>query len=202
MGSLQLSPPILVLFVSVIAVSVLAWTSRRLREALVLLPFEVRRRKQVYRLLTAGWVHADLAHLAFNLLTLYFFAFELERSLGTLPLLFLYVTGVVVGFVPTTLRHMKEPGYASLGASGAVAAVMFGAVLLRPTMRIQLVFLPIPLPGFAYALGYLAYSAYRAYRSDDGVNHEAHFAGAIYGAIVTFALEPAKVEAGLRKLLG
>jgi membrane associated rhomboid family serine protease len=127
------------------------------------------------------------------MLTLYFFADNVLRALGPVLFLILYFTSVVVAHIPTTIRHMNNPKYNSLGASGAVAAVMFSAIALYPGLKLSLLFLPIPIPGYAYAVGYLAYSAYASYRARDGVNHDAHFAGAIYGSLLTFGFEPDRV---------
>jgi membrane associated rhomboid family serine protease len=185
---------------SVVLVSVAAWVSRPLRSALVLSPARIRQRSEVHRLLTAGWVHADFAHLLFNMLTLYVFADWVTRTLGTAAFLGLYVSAVVVAFVPSTLLHLRDAKYSSLGASGAVSAVMFGAILLHPSIRVGVPFVPLAVPGMIYALGYLGYSAVHAYLSNDGVNHEAHFAGAVYGALFTYALAPNHVTAAMRHL--
>ncbi len=196
---LPLTVPMLVI-ASVVVVSVLAWIIKPLKRALILNPYLVVERLQVHRLLTAGWVHADATHLLFNLLTLYFFADQLLRALDPTRFLLLYVSAVVIAHVPTTIRHRKNPKYNSLGASGAVAAVMFGTILLYPKLKLGLMFLPIPIPGIAYAIGYLAYSAWSSYRNRDGINHDAHFAGAIYGSLLTFAFEPARVTRTLQNL--
>lgn len=188
----ELTVPTL-LIASVVVVSVLAWVIKPLKMAMILIPLYVRERFHVHRLLTAGWVHADSTHLLFNMFTLYFFGHRVERALGDVRFLVLYVSAVVVAFVPTTLRQMKNPKYGSLGASGAVAAVMFSAILLHPGLKLSLLFLPIPIPGYAYALGYVAYSAYHSWRSRDGINHDAHFSGAIYGSVLTYAFEPNRV---------
>lgn len=202
MPALRISPALLAIVASVAIVSVLAWSSRSLRNALVLVPVRVRRAGEVHRLLTAGWIHADVAHLVFNMLTLYFFAHDVERGLGTIWFVVLYVSAVVVAYIPTTLRHMNNPTYASLGASGAVSAVMLSAVLLNPRLTLHFAFVPIPIPGLVYALGYLAYSAYRSYRPRDGINHAAHFAGAVYGALLTFALAPGRVQSTVQRFFG
>lgn len=189
-----------VLIVSVVLVSLAALASRPMQRALILHPYRVRKDGQVYRLLTAGWVHADVTHLAFNMLTLYFFADQVAQVLGPARFLALYVGSVVVAFLPTTLRYMKNPGYSSLGASGAVAAVMISAILLHPKLKLYLMFLPIPVPGLVFALFYLAYSAWHSRGAGDNINHDAHFSGAACGAIITYLFEPDRVMRTLKQL--
>jgi membrane associated rhomboid family serine protease len=188
----EVTVPILVIS-SVVAVSMLAWAIKPLKYAFVMSPYLVVQRFQVHRMLTAGWLHADVSHLLFNLLTLYFFGDQVVKALGPERFVLLYMSAVVIAHVPTTIRHRNNPKYSSLGASGAVAAVIFSAILLYPGLKLSLLFLPIPIPGYAYALGYLAYSAYASYRAKDGVNHDAHFAGALYGSLLTYVLEPTRV---------
>lgn len=187
-----------IIIASVVVVSVLGWLIKPLRRAFVMSPFLVVQRLQLHRLLTAGWLHADVGHLLFNLLTLYFFADKVVAVLGATRFVVLYVSAVVIAHLPTTFRHRKNPKYGSLGASGAVAAVIFSAILLHPGLKLALFLLPIPIPGIAYGLGYLAYSAYSSYRAKDGVNHDAHFAGALYGVLFTYLLEPTRAERTLR----
>lgn len=189
------------LIASVAIVSVAAFASRKLRTAFVLNPYVVRKRLEVHRLLTAGWVHADAGHLLFNMVTLYFFAGGVVRILGVPRFLLLYVSAVVVAFIPTTLRYMRNPAYNSLGASGAVAAVLFSAIALEPKLKVGIPFVPIAVPGIVYGIFYLAYSAYQSYRATDGINHDAHFSGALYGALFTFVLEPTRVQHTLSRLL-
>jgi membrane associated rhomboid family serine protease len=190
--TIELSIP-LILIASVVIVSVIAWMIKPLKAAFILHPYSVRERYHVHRLFTAAWVHADTTHLLFNMFTLYSFGDSMVKAIGVVRFLVLYLTAVPVAFLPTTLRHSKNPKYASLGASGAVAAVMFGSILLYPGLKLTLLFIPIPIPGIAYALGYLAYSAWHSWRGKDGINHDAHFSGAVYGAIVTFIFEPQRV---------
>src|SRR5690606_31351459 len=138
--------PVLVLIASVVLVSAAGWSSKGLRSSFVLHPWTVKRHKQVHRLLTAGWVHADGGHLLFNMLTLWFFADGVMRILGVVRFLILYVSAVVVAFVPTTLRFMNKQNYSSLGASGAVAAVVFSAIALIPGLRVGIPFVPVLVP--------------------------------------------------------
>jgi membrane associated rhomboid family serine protease len=183
---------------SVVIVSILAWIFPTAKQALILIPYRVVR-GEVHRLLTAGWLHADVGHLALNMFTLWMFTLpKLLQPLGPGRFLALYVSAVVVAFLPTTLRRRDDPRYASLGASGAVSAVMLSAVLLNPRYKLYLYFIPIGIPGPIYALGYIAYSMVHSLRSRDGVNHAAHLTGALYGAALTWVFEPAKVERTIR----
>lgn len=199
LARLPLSVPLL-LIASVVLVSLLALASRPVQRALVLHPYSVRKSGQVYRLLTAGWVHADVTHLAFNMLTLYFFADRVTQVLGATRFLVLYVVTVVVAFIPTTLRYLRKPEYSSLGASGAVAAVMISAILLHPKLKLHLMFIPIPVPGLVFAVFYLAYSAWHSRGAGDNINHDAHFSGAACGAILTYLFEPDRVVRTLKQL--
>lgn len=195
------NPVLLALVASVVIVSVIGWTSKALRSAFVLWPYGVKRQKQFYRLLTGGWVHADAGHLFFNMLTLWFFAPSVLTILGTARFLILYVTAVVVAFIPTTIRFMNKQNYSSLGASGATSAIVFSAICTVPGLRVGLPFVPgLFIPGWLYGILYVAYSAYHSYRSKDGINHDAHFSGAVYGALLTFVFEPTRVQRTLGSL--
>ncbi len=192
------------IMISVAAVSVVAFVSDTIKRALILNPYRVRR-GEVHRLLTAGWIHADVMHLATNLFVLFMFADRVVAKFGPLIFVAFYVSAVVVAFIPTTLRHMNQPRYNSLGASGAVAAVMFSAILLYPKMKMSLLILPIPVPGVVFGVLYMIYSVWRSYDVRDNVNHSAHFSGALYGVIVTAVLAPAQVERTIvvvRRMLG
>jgi membrane associated rhomboid family serine protease len=177
---------------------VLGFLSKPLRDALLLHPFRVRHQGHVHRLLTAGWVHGGASHLVFNMLSLYFFAEPAHKVLGPGRFLALYISAVIMAFVPTTLRRMNNPKYASLGASGAVSAVMFCAILLDPKLKLYVMLIPVPVPAAVFAIGYLIYSAYSAHTAKDGVNHDAHFAGAIYGVIFTYVFEAERVTRAIK----
>lgn len=193
--------PVLVLLVaSVVIVSVAGWASKGLRSSFVLWPWAVKRHKQLHRLLTAGWIHADPGHLFFNMVTLWFFGPTAIRVLGATRFLVLYVTAVIVAFIPTTLRFMNKQNYSSLGASGATSAIVFSAIVTVAGLRVSPFIPGLYIPGYLYGILYLAYSAYHSWRSKDGINHDAHFSGAIYGALLTFVFEPARVQHTLRTM--
>ncbi len=196
----DLLSPTTVIILSVFVVSALGWIFPAVKTALILTPHRVREKGEVHRLLTAGWLHGDGNHLVLNLLTFYFFASLPLRALGPATFVALYVSAVVVGFVPTTIRHMKDRRYASLGASGAVTAVMFSAIALEPGTRLRLLFLPFSVPAPLFAVAYLAYSVWNSHRARDGVNHDAHFTGAIYGVAFTYVVAGAQVTRALKSV--
>lgn len=187
------------LIASIVATSVLCWAVKPLFSAFLLIPYRVGQ-GEVHRLLTAGFIHADLGHLVMNVLTLYFFSPRVLAVLGEVRYLLLYVSAVIVAFLPTTLRFLRSHKYSSLGASGAVAAILFSGILLHPEQQIAPFFV-FKMPGYVFALGYLAYSAWHSYSQSDNINHDAHFYGAAYGVLATFVLEPGKAQRGLQTIL-
>lgn len=172
-----------------VGVSWYAFQHPRLAERLLLWPPAVKR-GQYDRLLTHGLVHADLQHLLFNMITLFFFGRLVEQVIGALagPVVFLafYFSAVVVAILPSWLRHRDDSRYRSLGASGAVSALLFAAILLDPWMMI---FVPIPVPAILYGVGYVAWSWWADRNSMDGVNHNAHLSGAIYGVLFMLMMD-------------
>ncbi len=142
-------------------------------------PYALIRDAQYGRLISSGFVHASISHLLFNLLTFYFFAFTLERRIGTLPFVTLYGLGLLIGNLSTYFKHRNEPDYVTLGASGAVSAVLFASIVYFPTMRLYILPLPVPIPAVLFAVLYLGFSYYQARQSADRVNHDAHIGGAL-----------------------
>jgi membrane associated rhomboid family serine protease len=188
----------LVLLLLIIAGSVLGFSSRALLERALLRPYQVARGQARSGLLTSGFVHADLAHLLFNLITFYSFGFPLERAIGTGRFLLLYFSGLIISNLGTTLTHRDEPEYASLGASGAILAVLFAAIVYFPHARLVMFPLPIPIPGPLFAVLYLVYSFYSARHRTGRINHDAHFFGALTGLLFVLITDPARIAALLR----
>ena len=173
-------------------VSILAFSNRRLVQQLILWPPAISRDHEYYRLVTYGFLHADPQHLLFNMLTLYFFGNFMEglytRYLGAFGFALFYLGGLIASIVPTWLRNRDNSRYHSLGASGAVSAVLFAFILLQPWATIY-VFV-IPVPAILYAVAYVAYTFYMERRGTDNINHSAHLWGALYGVVFTIAMEP------------
>ncbi len=146
-------------------------------------PYYLMRNKQYYTLLSSGLVHASVSHLFFNMMTFYFFGPPLERVIGTIPFVILYVLSLILSEARTYIQHRDDPNYASLGASGAVSAVLFASIVYFPTQSIFILPIPIPIPALLFAAGYLVYSGYLARQGKDGINHTAHIDGAITGLL-------------------
>ena len=192
---------------SLIAITVLvswqAFERPRLLERLILWPPAIDRRKEFDRLITHGFIHADWQHLLFNMITLYFFGREVERMftpyIGALGFVLFYLSAILVAILPTYLRHRHDPSYRSLGASGAVSAVLFAFILVNPWALIFVFFLP--LPAILYAVLYIGYSIWMDKRGGDNINHSAHLSGAIYGVLFMLLMEPRVAGVFLQRLL-
>lgn len=150
-------------------------------ERAMLRPYWLKRQGEYERLITSGFVHADLWHLAFNMLTFYFFAFQLEDRIGSLKLLTLYLLGLVLSDLGTYFKHRDNPEYASLGASGAISAVLFASIVYFPDQSLFILPFPFPIPAPLFAVAYLAYTYYSARHPRGRINHDAHLGGALTG---------------------
>ena len=165
-------------------------------------PYWLVRRAEYVRLVTSGFVHADLGHLLFNAITFYSFAFSLERYIGTRQFLALYFSGLLLGNIGTYFKHLADPNYASLGASGAILAVMFASIVYFPSQRLIIIPIPVPVPAPLFALGYLAFTYYSARQSRDKINHDAHLGGALTGLAFVAVTDPAAYGNLLTSVLG
>ncbi len=146
-------------------------------------PYFFLRRRQYDTIYLSGFVHADLGHLLFNMVTFYFFAFPMERYIGTSRFLILYFVGLVVSHSCTYLKHKDNAEYASLGASGAISAVLFAYIVYFPMTKLIILPIPIPIPAALFAVGYVAYSYWASLHSRGRINHDAHLCGAFSGLL-------------------
>ncbi len=188
-----MTPVNLLLIAITVLVSWMAFKNRALADRLILWPPAVDRNRQYDRLITYGFIHADLAHLAFNMITLFFFGGQIERVMLGLTGSYLtypafYLGALLVSILPSYLKNQKNPNYLSLGASGAVSAVLFAFILLSPWSIIFVFF--IPAPAIIYAAFYVGYSIWMDRRGGDRINHSAHLAGAAFGVLFMLAMRP------------
>ncbi len=191
----------MLIFVATIAASAIGlWLQPRLVDRCVLRPYWLGRRREWHTLITSGFVHKDVAHLLFNMLSYWFFAFQLEGRIGAAAFVALYFAALVLSNLPTVIKHRNDPAYGSLGASGAISAVLFASIVYFPDQQLMILPLPVPIPAPLFAVAYVGYSWWSARRATDGINHDAHLSGALLGLLFVLVHEPA-AYAGLRTWL-
>jgi len=142
------------------------------------------------RILTSGFLHVDWMHLGFNMYALYLFGNIVAVKFGISSFIIIYFGSLVAGNLYTLYYHQKEPYYSAVGASGAVSGIVYASILIYPEMELFLFFIPIPIPGYIFGVGYLLYSIYGMKKQLGNVGHSAHLGGAMGGFILTILLNP------------
>jgi len=178
------------------AISILAFQNRGLMERYIFNPYTIHHRKEWFRFISSGFLHADWLHLIINMLVLFSFGFTLERYFDSyfgeksqVYFVLLYIGGMMTAVLPTYSKHKDNPSYNALGASGAVAAVVFSFILFNPLQNLCLYGI-LCMPGIIFAILYLIYCYYMAKKGGDNINHDAHLWGAVYGFLFTILLKP------------
>ena len=166
--------------------SLVGFSNAALVDKTIMWPYRVARERQYIRFITSGFLHADFVHLFFNMFTLFFFGSNIERIFsygglgGSVAYLSLYFLGLIVSDIPSYIKHKDDYNYRSLGASGAVSAVVFAAIVLNPWSSIYL-YGALKISAAVYAVLYIFYCVYMGKRSADNVNHDAHLWGSLFG---------------------
>ena len=176
------------------AVSILAFNRENMKEDLLFWPYQINRDGQYYRFITNGVLHADAMHLIFNMVSFYSFGMALENylfkalfgELSRAMLAILYVTAIIAAVIPDFIKYKNKSYYRSLGASGAVSAIVFAAITIQPNMPIQFFFIPFKIPGFVFGICFLILSASLAKKGGGNIGHSAHFWGSVYGIVFTY----------------
>lgn len=183
-------------------VSIIAFSKREMLNAMLFNAYLVWNYRKIYRLFSHGLIHGSWGHLFFNMLTLYFFGTNTEQWFqaawgnmwGAVMFVLLYVSAIAVSSLADLRKYRYEPKYNSLGASGAVSAVLFASVFFDPMMGIYIYLIPIPVPGFIFAPLYLLYCQWMAKRGGDNIGHTAHFWGAVYGFVFPLIFRPSLIN--------
>lgn len=198
MQYLNQMPVASIIFVFTLITSIYAFNDRQLMGNFIFHPYSVSKGIRPYTFITSGLIHADWMHLFFNMFTFYFFAFKLEVMIGHWQFGLLYFLGLVLSDVPSLIKHKDNYGYQSLGASGAISAVLFSYILFEPTTLLLVMF--IPMPAVLFAVLYLYYSWYMSKKGQDNIGHDAHFFGALTGLIFTVIFVPGIIPNFIQKL--
>lgn len=155
------------------------------------------KRGEQFRLFSSGFLHVNTQHLLFNMITLYFFANNVIAYVGSLKFIIIYVISLVAGGLLSLYFHKDEYHYSAVGASGAVTGILYAAILLNPDMSLYFFFVPIPIPGYVFGIGYLLYSIYGMKKRIGNIGHDAHFGGAIGGYVTTLIFVPVLFQINL-----
>jgi membrane associated rhomboid family serine protease len=193
----------LVIIILTAIISFTAFGNQKIVNDLIFWPPMIKEKNQYYRFISSGFIHADIAHLAFNMITLFFFGRVMElffiEKIGKPGFLLFYIGGIIVSEIPSYIKHQNNYNYRSLGASGAVTAILFSFILLAPWETLYVFFLP--LPAIVFAVLYFFYTAYMSKKGGDYINHSAHLWGAIYGVVFTIIMEPGVLPNFIEQLM-
>lgn len=171
-------------------VSIGGFSNQKIIDDLIFYPPAVSKHNQWYRFFSCGLIHADAGHLIFNMLSLYLFGRYVEDGFtqifdqnGKWLYLVMYISSLFICLVPTYFKHKDDYYYRSLGASGAVSAVVFAGLMLAPDVKVGFFLIPPIIPGFIFGPLYLLITAWLDRRGGGNINHSAHLWGALYGVL-------------------
>ena len=184
---------ILLIIIAVTAIiSFIAFNNQQLFEKYKFNVGAILQKKEYIRLLSAGFLHADLMHLLFNMMTLYFFGPIVVEAFGEIGFLMVYFGSILLGNIFSLYLYKNQPWYSAIGASGGVSGMLFAAIAMIPDLGIMFFFIPIPIPGYIFGFLYFAYSVYMMLnpKQHDNIGHAAHLGGAFFGLVYAIALQP------------
>lgn len=193
-------------------ISIVAFGNRQLFAKFQFNPYQVYHRKEYYRLLSHGFIHADWMHLIVNMIVLYSFGNAVESYFGQLEaeglmnhaeiwFSFMYLAAIIFSSVTTLKKYKDDFMYNSVGASGGVSAVLFCSIFFNPWAKLGLYFV-IPVPAIIFGVGYLIYSQYMSKKNIDNINHDAHFIGAVFGFLFPLLIKFSFIYIFINQLTG
>ena len=181
----------LIIIIITSIISITAFNNQKILGELMFYPARMKGGREIYRLLTHGFVHADFFHLFINMLTLFFFGPVLESMIFTsTEYIILYLTAIPAASLFDYFKHKDNHYYRSLGASGAVSAVVFATIILDPWFKGICLFGILCLPNILFGALYIFYSAYMSKKGGDNIGHNAHLWGGVYGFVFTAIVRP------------
>ncbi len=194
-----------------VLISVTAFGNTEMRNKMMFNAYMINHRKEWWRFFSHGLIHADFIHLGFNMYALWMFGKSLENAFsydeiygakGPYFFILLYAGGLIMSSLFSYEKNKNNIHYNSLGASGAVSAVIFSFIILAPTARLGFMFIPVPIPAYLFGIIILGIEHYLSKRGNTGIAHDAHFWGAIFGAVFTVALKPSLAIDFIHKITG
>ncbi len=203
---IQLSATSLITAITVLC-TLYAWNKPEIQDKWMFNPYKVAERKEYYRFITSGFIHADQLHLMFNMFAFYSFGQVVEIQIfqelfgrsGSLIFTIMYLLGIIVSDLPSYIKYRHTSLYNSLGASGGVSSVIFAFILFSPLSQLSILFF-LNMPGFIFGALYMAYSFYMAKRGGDNINHDAHIWGAIFGVVFCVLVYPEVLERFIQQI--
>jgi len=188
--------PILLIIIAVTAViSFIGFQNPQVFEKYKFNVSAIQQRKEYVRLLSAGFLHADVMHLVLNMYVLYVFGPIIIYAFGIISFLIIYIGAILLGNLFSLFIYKKQGWYSAIGASGGVSGIIFSSVSLDPVnIKIGILFLPpeLSIPGFIFGLLYFGYSVYSMLnpRMNDNIGHAAHLGGAFFGLVFSVIFAP------------
>lgn len=183
---------LLIIIAATAIISFVAFSNREMFEKYKFNVGAILHRKEYVRLLSAGFLHGDMMHLLFNMMTLYFFAPIVIQAFRSAGFLVVYFGSILLGNIFSLYLYKNQSWYSAIGASGGVSGILFASIAMIPDLGIYFFFIPIAIPGYIFGLAYFAYSVYMMLnpRVNDNIGHAAHLGGAFFGLVFAVALQP------------
>lgn len=198
-----------IIIAATVLTSIIAWNREDIFSKLKFNPYLTKNKKEYWRVLSYGLIHADWMHLLVNMFVLYSFgSIVIQYFAMIFPgqeifyYMILYIGGLAISVAPSFGKHRDNPYYNAVGASGAVSAVLFSSIVFAPMSKIYLFLIPFGIPAVVFGVLYLVYSAYMDKKSQDNIGHDAHFWGGVYGFALTIALKPSLILHFFQQIFG